>query len=278
MVADALSNKRENEACDPAKSLKLSTLEQQNNRGQFEQHETTSSPFGCQQNHERFDFAGAAVKMEENNAIIGETFPNQDSTIMQLMLLEIDQESETPIAWQNQQESYPWPDLAFQNDLSFQYDPSFPLWSFDYGSTLVEGHTETLGNALNWESSMCQMGNENPRGAENGGVSSGGFGSIGFHSMEPNIQEFEAPNLQVALGQRYEPLQHGFETNTNSQGKNIVVNDLNIISQYLNLNSPNIEDQETTNDDWTDFMNELWSKIETDMLIDLWFNEDGTQL
>ncbi|RDY13298.1 hypothetical protein CR513_01806, partial [Mucuna pruriens] len=73
----------------------------------------------------------------------------------------------------------------------------FPHWSFDFGSTLDEGHTNTLDdNAFNWECSMCEMG------------------SIQFYTMEPNNQQFETPNLHIVLEPRYESFQYGFGRNT----------------------------------------------------------------
>lgn len=59
-------------------------------------------------------------------------------------------------------DQYLRPDLAFQNDLSFQNDASFPLWSYNFGNTLIQDHASALGNALNWKTSMFEMGNENP--------------------------------------------------------------------------------------------------------------------
>ncbi|RDX97194.1 hypothetical protein CR513_20058, partial [Mucuna pruriens] len=135
-------------------------------------------------------------------------------------------------------------DLAFQNGLSFQND--LPHWSFYFD------YTKTLDNTLNWES-LIQIGDGNPNGAENGGIDSFGLSSIGFHPMVPNNQQFEAPNSQVELDYMYDPLGYGFGRNSFSQGENMIDNDFDI-SQYLNLNNLDMEDQETT----VDFTNELW--------------------
>ncbi|KAH1060893.1 hypothetical protein AAZX31_02G169000 [Glycine max] len=168
-------------------------------------------------------FARASVGVEENNAI-GDALPNLDTT-KQSLIQEIGQKSQTPTTLQNQHgiidenqfmydDQYLWSDLAFQNDPSFQIDASFPLWSYDFGNTLVEDRASALGNALNWKISMFEKGNENPTKAGNDGISSFGSSSIGFHPMGSNIQHFKAPNLQIAPVQRYEPLQYGFATNS----------------------------------------------------------------
>ncbi|RDY05824.1 AP2-like ethylene-responsive transcription factor BBM2, partial [Mucuna pruriens] len=211
---------------------------------------------GQQQNHDGVSaFTRAEVAMEETN-VVGETFPNQDPLTMQPMLPKSGQESQTSIALKNQHESVneslsdnqflhdQYQDLAFQNDLSFQND--LPHWSFYFD------YTKTLDNALNWESSI-QMGNGNPNGAENGGIDSFGFSSIGFHLMEPNNQQFEAPNPQIELDHRYEALGYEFGRNTWFEGENMIDNDFDI-NQYLNLNNLDMEDQETA----ADFTNELW--------------------
>lgn len=128
----------------------------------------------------------------------------QNYAIEELMLQETGQQVfQAPIGLENEYESackdpnflnqfqhayeQSWPPLQFDNDLSFEHDLGLlfgPI--FDYESTLFEDHTNALGNALNWESSMCQMGGENPIGA-----GSSGLCSIGFHSLGPNIQQDE---------------------------------------------------------------------------------------
>ncbi|KAL2326976.1 hypothetical protein Fmac_020403 [Flemingia macrophylla] len=274
---DALSNKRDNKVCDPStNSHNNNTLKQHNDRDGLEQHAFISPPIDGHQNPDGSinAHAGAAtVEMEEYN-VDGETFLDH-STIMQSMLEEVGQELNSPTTWQNlhgdvneslfeNQIIYGLdqdlgPDLAFQDDLSFQNGQNSPLWSFDYGSaSSIEFHTLTLGNdnALNWEPSMSHVDNVNPIVPQNDSVGEFRVDSTGFQSLEPNSEQFEAPNQQAQQHQRYEPFQPGSDETKTSSPKNTVNNDLDI-SQYLDLNGADMED---TN--WTKSMHQLWSNLE----------------
>ncbi|XP_029128958.1 uncharacterized protein LOC109804985 [Cajanus cajan] len=272
---DTLSTERDIKACEPStNSHNNNTLEQHNNRDGLEKHVFISPPFDGQQNHDGSINAVAeatTVEMEEHNAD-DETFPNQNSTIVQSMLQENGQESDSPATWQNlhggvneslfgDQFMYDfdkdsWLGLECQDNPSFQNGQNSPLWSFDYGSDSVGFHTQTLGNdnALNWghSGSISHTGNVNPIEAQNGGVGSVGISSTGLHPVVPNIQQSEATNL---IHQRYEPFQPCSEAKSSSPEK-IVDNDLDI-SDYLNLNNPDMDD---TN--WDQYTNQLWSKSE----------------
>lgn len=164
---------------------------------------------------------GAEVEMEPNN-VVGDALSTLDYANEQLVLEEANnQESQVPTTIENEhgttfgnpshnQFQYPY-DLGVPREygtyLSLQNDLSVSLWSsFDYQSTLLDDHTNSLEKALNWETSMFQLCNENPIRAESNVLGSSRSSSTGSHSKAPEILQIEAPNPQVLANERYEPL------------------------------------------------------------------------
>jgi len=185
--------------------------------------------------------SGASPEVQENNAV-SDALSNPESTTMQSMSDEIGQQSETPTTLPNKDENAEENNfLCDDQDAWLDFDLSFPLWSFDFGSTEVEDHANALGNALTCETQICQVKNEIPVGAGNGSVASVGSSSVEFHSTETkNVQQFEEQKPHVASVHRYEPLQHGFATNT--QNENMVVDNDWDITEFLNLDFPDMDD------------------------------------
>ncbi|KAK7392848.1 hypothetical protein VNO78_21298 [Psophocarpus tetragonolobus] len=228
----------------------------------YQQNFTSMQPM-LQNIGERFQEPITLLNEQDEN--VGENFLhnqflNQNFAPMQPMLQqEMSQRSQEPETWQNQIENVNYENLfgsqvvyddqyplsgplAFQNEPSFQNDPSLPLWPYGFGNAIIQDHANGLGNALNWESSMSQKGDENPAGAGNDGVGSfGSSSSLGFHSVEPNTQQYEAPALGL-LVERYEPFQYGSATSTHSKDENMVDDNDWDISQYLNLDGPDMDD------------------------------------
>ncbi|KAK7355146.1 hypothetical protein VNO80_14392 [Phaseolus coccineus] len=173
-------------------------------------------------------YAGTSPEVQENS-VVNDALPNTESTTMQSMFDEIGEQSQAPTTLQNQHENVEENKYLYDDEYAWlDFDLTSPLWSCDFGSTQLEDHANALGN-------------ENPVGAGNGSVASFGSSSVEFHSMETNnIQQFEEQNPDVASVHRYEPLQRGFATNT--QHENIVADKDWDITQYLNLDFPDMDD------------------------------------